>query len=66
MQDTGKAIDPVCGMQVSCNSPHAAVHQGQRFVFCCDGCRQKFVANPDQYIKTHDAEHHVHSDHHEK
>ena len=46
-----RATDPVCGMQVSCNSPHTAVHQGQRFVFCCDGCRQKFVANPDQFIK---------------
>ncbi|MES1146997.1 MAG: heavy metal translocating P-type ATPase [Solimonas sp.] len=45
------ATDPVCGMQVSCNSPHAAMHHGQRYVFCCDGCRQKFVANPDQYIK---------------
>ena len=42
--------DPVCGMQVSCNSPHAALHQGQRYVFCCDGCRQKFVSNPDQFI----------------
>jgi len=46
-----KAIDPVCGMEVSCNSSHAAVHQGQRFVFCCDGCRQKFVTHPDQYFK---------------
>jgi len=64
------ATDPVCGMQVSCNSPHAAVHQGQRYVFCCDGCRQKFVSNPEQFVtdrqsvSNDESHHHGHSGSH--
>jgi uncharacterized membrane protein YraQ (UPF0718 family)/YHS domain-containing protein len=39
----GYAIDPVCGMQVrTVDAPAIAVHAGQRFFFCSDGCRERF------------------------
>jgi Cu+-exporting ATPase len=46
------AIDPVCGMSVDpAKSPHHAAHDGQSFQFCCAGCRTKFVADPETYLK---------------
>ncbi len=47
-----QSTDPVCGMSVD---PAIARHQaevhGQTYYFCSAGCRAKFVANPDQYLK---------------
>jgi xanthine dehydrogenase accessory factor len=39
------AVDPVCGMQVaiSAATPQLEV-AGERVFFCCDGCRDRFVA----------------------
>ena len=49
--DTAAALrDPVCGMTVSDDSPHSAVHEGGRYVFCSSGCRAKFVADPARYV----------------
>jgi uncharacterized membrane protein YraQ (UPF0718 family)/YHS domain-containing protein len=46
----GYAKDVVCGMQVStADAPASAVHAGQRFYFCCDGCRDKFTSAPEKY-----------------
>ena len=42
--------DPVCGMKVSEDSKHKAEHEGRTYYFCCQGCRDKFVANPEQYL----------------
>jgi xanthine dehydrogenase accessory factor len=41
------AIDPVCQMSVAAveSSIHADV-AGERFYFCCPGCRERFVADP--------------------
>ena len=46
-------IDPVCGMKVSPASAHSAEHAGRRFVFCCAGCRGKFLADPGKYVDEH-------------
>ncbi|MCA9542186.1 MAG: HAD-IC family P-type ATPase, partial [Myxococcales bacterium] len=45
------ATDPVCGMQVKLG-PHTLTHAhgGQTFVFCSDGCREKFRADPDRFL----------------
>ena len=44
--------DPVCGMTVD---PHTAKHRhthvGQSYYFCSGKCREKFIANPAQYLK---------------
>ena len=45
--DPGKAIDPVCGMQVTIK-PEARQrdYEGQTFYFCSDGCQAKFDGDP--------------------
>ncbi len=34
--------DPVCGMEVSEDSPHRLTRDGETFYFCCSGCLEKF------------------------
>ncbi len=46
-----KLIDPVCGMTVSEASEHHTEHDGQHHYFCSAGCKTKFVADPDKYLK---------------
>lgn len=41
------AIDPICGMSVDESSPIRAEHAGQTYFFCCEHCREKFLANPN-------------------
>ena len=45
------ALDPVCGMTVAIDGPIAADHEGVHYVFCSAGCRSKFLAHPDRYLK---------------
>lgn len=54
METTAMAIqvkDPVCGMTIA---PEEAFgksdFQGETFYFCSSGCREKFAANPAQFI----------------
>jgi Cu+-exporting ATPase len=43
--------DPVCGMQVDEASAAASASvDGQRYYFCCSGCRDRFVASPATYL----------------
>src|SRR5258706_15749896 len=44
--------DPVCGMAVNPQTAkHTTQHDGQSYWFCCAGCRQKFEADPRQYLE---------------
>jgi P-type Cu+ transporter len=45
-----QAIDPVCGMRVSSDSPLRAVRGGRTYVFCSDHCKARFEADPDAFI----------------
>lgn len=53
--EAGKAvfyINPVCGVPVDINNPkHVVDYEGEKVYFCCDGCHQKFIAEPAKYIK---------------
>ena len=42
--------DPVCGMQVTRDSPNKAEHAGRSYWFCSAGCRSKFVTQPEKYL----------------
>jgi len=43
--------DPVCGMTVDPHTAkHRATHNGRTYYFCAARCREKFVANPAQYL----------------
>lgn len=47
--------DPVCGMTVdpTIGKP-TATHNGRLFHFCSNGCRTKFEASPESYLKATD------------
>ena len=42
--------DPVCGMKVAPDGPHAFDHAGVVYRFCSSRCREKFVASPGAYL----------------
>ena len=47
----GQVRDPVCGMAVDpTKTAHKAEHAGANYYFCCDGCRAKFVADPERFL----------------
>jgi Cu+-exporting ATPase len=47
-----KVKDPVCGMSVDPHAtPHRAEHDGRPYYFCSAGCRTKFVADPERYLR---------------
>lgn len=43
-------IDPVCGMTVKPDSPHASDFGGTHYRFCSGKCKAKFDADPRQYL----------------
>ncbi|MCV0396384.1 MAG: heavy metal translocating P-type ATPase [Rhizobiaceae bacterium] len=48
---TGEVVrDPVCGMMVDPTTGKSAEHGGHRYHFCSEGCRAKFMAEPDAYL----------------
>jgi P-type Cu+ transporter len=45
-----KATDPVCAMLVDpAHAAASAVHEGRTYYFCCQSCRQKFLADPIRF-----------------
>jgi P-type Cu+ transporter len=51
MNTTSTTLDPVCGMTVDPATARAsAEHEGRTFFFCCEGCRDLFVAEPAKYL----------------
>jgi Cu+-exporting ATPase len=47
-----KVKDPVCGMWVDPHTtPHRAEHDGRPYYFCSAGCRTKFIADPERYLR---------------
>lgn len=48
---TAIAIDPICGMSVeTASARYTFAHAGQRYYFCCIGCRTKFAQEPQRYL----------------
>ncbi|MFZ0283980.1 MAG: heavy metal-binding domain-containing protein, partial [Terriglobales bacterium] len=46
-----KYKDPVCGMTVDpVTAKHRRQHAGQTYSFCCQGCAEKFQADPRKYL----------------
>jgi len=45
------AVDPVCGMSVVVASAREKAEvEGVAYYFCCAGCREKFLKNPQAYL----------------
>jgi len=48
----GPEIDPVCQMQVDpAQAADRYDYNGHTYYFCCEGCRRKFQADPERYLK---------------
>nr|WP_174506413.1 heavy metal translocating P-type ATPase [Acinetobacter sp. Marseille-Q1620] len=43
--------DPVCGMCVSEDSTHFSEYKEKKYLFCCQGCKQKFEQNPQSFLQ---------------
>lgn len=44
-------VDPVCGMDLSEHSKYSFNYNQKKYLFCCDGCKQKFANDPEQYLQ---------------
>ncbi|HFE38071.1 MAG TPA: heavy metal translocating P-type ATPase [Gammaproteobacteria bacterium] len=44
--------DPVCGMEVDEKSRHYVDHEGETYRFCSESCKNKFKADPGQYLQS--------------
>ena len=44
--------DPVCGMRVSPHSQHRWLYADRYYIFCSNGCLEKFRAVPDRYSRS--------------
>ena len=43
--------DPVCQMDVDkATAPATAEYLGERFYFCSEECKRRFVADPERYV----------------
>ncbi len=50
--------DPVCGMTVeTAAAARSAVHGGHTYYFCGEGCRTRFAADPERYVRPAAAAH---------
>ena len=49
-EDRRTVTDPVYGMTMPADAPRTAERDGETCRFCSDGCRAKFVADPDRYL----------------
>ena len=46
------AIDPVCGMRVTCDGArHRFTYRGEDYFFCSGRCRERFAAEPEKFLK---------------
>jgi Cu+-exporting ATPase len=53
--DEGVVRDPVCGMTVDPDAGKPSLaYEGLIYHFCCDGCRKKFEAAPQEYLTARD------------
>jgi len=47
-----KTKDPVCGMDVDpATAKHHLEHAGKTYYFCCGGCLERFLTDPDRYLQ---------------
>jgi xanthine dehydrogenase accessory factor len=47
-------VNPVCGMAIAIGTAlHVEVFDGERYYFCCDGCRDTFRREPAKFAAIH-------------
>jgi YHS domain-containing protein len=51
------AVDPVCGMKIKkADAKTKYEYNGKTYYFCMEGCKEKFVADPEKYVKKEDGQ----------
>jgi YHS domain-containing protein len=51
--EDARAIDPICGMEMSrADAVAAADHHGRLYFFCSEDCKERFDEDPDSYAVT--------------
>jgi len=48
--------DPVCGMPVIAATEHRYLHGSVEYLFCSASCREKFAADPEQFLQPRSSE----------
>ncbi len=57
VENSGVAIDPVCGMSVKRETAkHRLEYRGQEYFFCGARCRERFAAEPEKFLKPKESE----------
>ena len=51
MMEEVPIIDPVCGTEVTAESEFTAEYEGVTFYFCCEKCRDEFIAEPGKFLE---------------
>ncbi|KPJ65213.1 hypothetical protein AMJ44_10750 [candidate division WOR-1 bacterium DG_54_3] len=47
-----KVVCPVCHHEFKKSEAKATYeHEGKTYYFCCEGCKEKFAKNPEEYLK---------------
>jgi P-type Cu+ transporter len=55
--ETKTATDPVCGMKVDpATAKHRFAYKGQDYFFCSARCRERFSADPENFLKAREPE----------
>jgi|GEM_PF-2493761 YHS domain-containing protein len=51
-----KVVCPVSGKEMQkSEAKDSLTYQGRIYYFCCEGCKEKFLANPEKYISSAEA-----------
>jgi Cu+-exporting ATPase len=50
MSAESPSLDPVCGMTVKPDGPHAHDYRGVIYRFCSARCLEKFSGDPESYL----------------
>lgn len=50
--EEGTVVDPVCGMKIEKDeAQYSHEYKGKTYYFCMEGCKEKFVEDPEKYVK---------------
>ena len=42
-------VDPVCGIEMDETLALVHEHEGEKYYFCCNGCKRIFIKKPKKY-----------------
>ncbi len=57
--------DPVCGMEIKDTAKAETVeYKDKKYYLCSTMCKNKFLENPENYVKKDDGEGHNNHEHH--